>query len=158
VRRRAAAVTALALVLACGGSRGKRMPMDSQPAPASLTLELRLGDPVDTQLGLEVPALVLEIVNTGGADAEIPESGVSMFLRLQTRLERAGVEHARSAGTGKQVAPRTRMLPAGERVKVTVSPLDDGPGESPLDEGAWTARVCLDQQCSNPVTLQVARR
>lgn len=129
--------------------------MDSQPPP--LTLALHLGAPVDNQLGLVVPALVVEIENSGAAAAEIPELGLPMLLRLETRLERAGARLVRAAGTGKPVTPRTRVLAAGERVRVTVSPLDDGPGESPLDEGEWTATVCLDQRCSNPVTLRVAR-
>jgi hypothetical protein len=41
---------------------------------------------------------------------------------------------------------------------VQVSPLDDGPGESPLAEGTWTATICLGDACSNAVSLAVAKR
>lgn len=129
-----------------------------ETSPPSLTLELRLGAPVDNRLGLEVPGLVLAIVNTAAAEVEIPEAGLSMLLRLRTHLARGDERLTRSAGTGKPVTPKTRKLAPGDRVEVKVSPLDDGPGESPLAEGEWSVKICLDAACSNEVALPVARR
>jgi hypothetical protein len=81
-----------------------------------------------------------------------------MMLELRTKLARGGESLERSAGTGKPVVPNTRKLPAGQSVRVQVSPLDDGPGESPLAEGTWTATICLGDTCSNAVSLAVAKR
>jgi len=125
---------------------------------AALELELATGAPVDNRLGLVVPQLVLTIRNDTAADVEIPAHGLPMMLALQTKLVHGDEAIERSAGTGKQVAPRLRTLPAGQSVQVNVSPLDDGPGESALDEGAWTATICLGAVCSNAVSFSVAKR
>lgn len=137
--------------------------MDPSTDPQrALALELTLGAPVDNRFGLVVPELVLTIRNPGSTEVEIPEAGLPMLLALRTRLVRDGAADGapieRSAGTGKPMAPRRRPLGAGEAARVTVSPLDDGPGESPLDEGTWTATICLGAACSNPVALVVAKR
>jgi len=132
--------------------------LEAQPA---LKLELALGPAVDNRFGLVVPGLVLTIRNDGTADVDVPATGLSMMLALRTRLVQGGQEGTtveRSAGTGKPVAPKTRKLAAGQSVRVEVSPLDDGPGESPLATGTWTATICLGDACSNAVALAVAKR
>jgi len=126
--------------------------------PPAIKLELAAGRPVDNRLGLDVPALVLTIHNPGPAGVEIPADGLPMLLALRTHLARGADRVVRSAGTGKPVAPRTRTLAAGASVEVTVSPLDDGPGESPLDAGTWTASICLGETCSNEIELAVVAR
>jgi hypothetical protein len=153
-------VITLGFLLACGQQRSESKPME-QPTKtqhAGLTLELALGPPVDNRFGLVVSELQLTIRNTGTEEADIPEPGISMMLSLRTTLVRGSDTEHRAAGTGKPVTPKQRKLPAGQSVQVTISPLDDGPGESPLAEGTWQATVCLGEVCSNSVALAVTKR
>jgi hypothetical protein len=78
----------------------------------------------------------------------------------EDRRNPAAFAHVRTgaAGTGKPVTPKLRKLPAGQSVQVTISPLDNGPGENPLAEGTWQATVCLGEVCSNSVALAVTKR
>lgn len=153
-------VITMGLLLACGQQRSESKPMEqsTNPQTAALTLELMLGPPVDNRLGLVVPELQLTIRNRGTTEVDIPEPGISMLLALRTTLVRGNATEHRAAGTGKPVTPKLRKLPAGQSVQVTISPLDDGPGESPLAEGTWQATVCLGELCSNTVALAVAKR
>jgi hypothetical protein len=155
-----APVLTMGFLLACGQQRSENKPMEqSTPTQtAALTLELVPGPPVDNRFGLVVPELRLTIRNRGTTEVDIPEPGISMMLALRTTLVRGSETEHRGAGTGKQVAPKVRTLAAGQSVQVTISPLDDGPGESPLAEGTWQATVCLGELCSNPVALAVAKR
>ncbi len=152
-------VITLGLLLACGQQRSESKPMEpTKTQQAALTLELALGPPVDNRFGLAVSELQLTIRNTGAAEVDIPEPGISMMLSLRTTLVRGSETEHRAAGTGKPVTPKQRKLPAGQSVQVTISPLDDGPGESPLAEGTWQATVCLGEVCSSSVALAVAKR
>jgi hypothetical protein len=156
---RALAIITLSFLLACGQHRTEGKPMEQpREQKTAVTLELALGAPVDNRFGLVVPGLQLTIRNDTAAELEVPETGISMMLSLRTKLVRGAETLERSAGTGKPVTPKTRKLAAGQSVRVMVSPLDDGPGESPLAEGAWTATICLGDTCSNPVSLAVTKR
>lgn len=150
----------MGFVLACGQQRSENTSMEqtAKTQLAALTLELALGPPVDNRFGLVVPELRLTIRNDGAAEADIPELGISMMMSLRTTLVRGSETEHRAAGTGKPVTPKLRKLPAGQSVQVTISPLDDGPGESPLAEGTWQATVCLGEVCSNRLALAVAKR
>ena len=150
---------AMSFLLACGQRRTEGKPMEqSKDQKTAVTLELALGAPVDNRFGLVVPELELTIRNDTPAEVDLPESGMSMMLSLRTRLVRDAESLQRSVGTGKPVTPKMRKLAAGQSERVTVSPLDDGPGESPLAEGTWTATVCLGDTCSNAVSLAVTKR
>jgi hypothetical protein len=154
--RRVAITAALVAAAACGACRPQqRTDMENKQG---LSLDLAPGDPVDNRFGLEVKGLVLTIRNDGAADVDVPESGLSMKIELATHLERGAEKLVRSAGTGKPFTPRMRKLAPRETVTVKVSPLDDGPGESPLAEGTWQAKICLGSACSNTVELTVAKR
>jgi hypothetical protein len=155
-----ARVIAMGILLACGQQRSESKPMEqpTKTQTAALTLELGIGPPVDNRFGLVVPELQLTIRNRGTTEVDVPESGISMMLSLRTTLVRGNETEHRGAGTGKPVAPKLRKLPAGQSVQVAISPLDDGPGESPLAEGTWRATVCLGELCSNEVALVVAKR
>jgi hypothetical protein len=150
----------MGFLLACGQQRSENKPMEqsTKTQHAAITLALALGPPVDNRFGLVVPELQLTIRNDGAAEVDIPEPGISMMLALRTTLVRGSETEHRAAGTGKPVTPKLRKLPAGQSVQVTISPLDDGPGESPLAEGTWQATVCLGEVCSNSMALAVAKR
>jgi hypothetical protein len=92
---------------------------------------------------LAVPALDLEISNQSGAAIMVPEEGYSLLFSLRLILESKDETLYRGAGSSIISPVKLRTLPPSESLTVSLSPLENGPGESPLKPGTYQAKVCI---------------
>lgn len=110
----------------------------------TISLGLELSDQtLGSHMGILVPSLKLKITNMSKHTIEVPESGLSMLLSLRVILLRGGHQLIRAAGVGEKYPITMEGLAPGESTTVEISPLDDGPGEVPLEPGTYNASVCI---------------
>lgn len=119
--------------------------MENIKSGIELTLNV-LTETTGEQFGIRTPLLELVIRNVGLQPVMIPKEGYPLLFSLCVCLTRNHETIYHAAGGGKMVRIDTEPLPPGERKKLILSPLDDGPGESPLETGVYEVSVCIIPQ------------
>lgn len=128
---------------------------------------------VGNHFGIRVPIVRVEMKNLSDETMEVPCQGLPMLLSLQIILTRGEERIIRGVGVGDRVPISMCSLKPGETMIVEMSPLENGPGETPIEPGSYIAAVCIipqgelgqsstfadrfGGQCTNSIELRVSK-
>ena len=108
------------------------------------SLELILAESTPSEMfGLRSTELNIKFSNNGNGAIELPESNLGRLASIELVLVSETDTIVRRAGVSKAIQPATSTLGKGETIELNVSPFDDGPTESPLPVGHYTATVSV---------------